>query len=82
MASLQYVIDSICSSLTIKFVYDLIEVQLKEGPFTVGEIIPLIKCKDRSLDMGSAKKIAEAALEELTQRGEIKIEGDLIYSAA
>jgi len=83
MASLQYVIDSICSSLTVKFVYELIEVHLKDGPFTVGEILPLIKCKDRSLDMGSAKKIAEAALEELAQRGDVRrIEGDHIYSAA
>ena len=81
MASLQYVIDSICSSLTTRFVYDLIEAQLKDGPFTVGEIIPLIKCKDRSLDMGSARKIADAALEELTQRGDIKTEGGL-YSTA
>ncbi len=82
MASLQYVIDSMCSSLTAKFVYDLIEAHLKDGSFTVGEIIPLIKCKDRSLDFGCAKKIAEAALEEFAQRGDVRIEGDNMHSAA
>ena len=81
MVSLQYVIDSICSSLTVKFVYELIEAHLKEGPFTVGEILPLIQSKDRSLDLGSAKMLAQAALGELAQRGSLRIEGDYIYLA-
>jgi hypothetical protein len=82
MASLQYVIDSICSSVTTEFVYGVIKARLKEGPSTVGEIFPLIKCKDKSLDMGSAKRITDAAVEELAQRGDVRIEGDNIYSAA
>ena len=62
--------------------YELIEVRLSQGPFTVGEILPLIQSKDRSLDLGSAKMLAEAALKDLAQRGDIRIEGDYIYSAA
>ncbi len=79
MSSLQYAIDSICARLTVEFLYELIEVRLRQGPFTVGEILPLIRCEDRSLDFGSTKILAEAALEALAQRGDIRIEGDCVY---
>ena len=82
MSSLQYVIDSICSKITVEFMYELIEVRLRQGPFTVGEILPLIRCEDRSLDFSSAKMLAEAALEALAQSGDIRIEGDCIYPVA
>jgi hypothetical protein len=62
--------------------YELIKVRLRQGPFTVGEILPLIRCKDRSLDFGSAKMLAEVALEALAQSGDIRIEGDCIYPVA
>ncbi len=81
MASLQYVIDSICSSVTVECVYKIIEALLSQGPFTVAEILPLIQSKDRSLDLESAKMIAKAALDDMAQRGIIRIEGDNIYSA-
>lgn len=80
MASLQYVIDSICSKLTVECIYKLIKAQLSEGPFTVNEILPFIQSIDRTLDLGSAKMIAKAALEDLQRHGDIKIEGDYIYS--
>jgi hypothetical protein len=82
MASLQYVIDSICSSLTVESMYELIKVRINQGPFKVGEVLPLIQSKDRSLDVSSAKMLAEAALEALAQRGDVRIEGDCIYPAA
>ncbi len=82
MSSLQYVIDSICANFTVESMYELIKVRLRQGPFTVGEILPLIRCKDRSLDFGSAKMLAEVALEALAQSGDIRIEGDCIYPAA
>jgi hypothetical protein len=82
MASLQYVIDSICSSLSVKSVYEVIEARLGQGPTTLGEILPLIRCKDRSLDFGSTRIIAQAALEEMAQSGHLKVEGDDIYPAA
>ncbi len=82
MASLQYIIDSICANFTVESMYELIKVRLKQGPFTVGEILPLIRCKDRSLDFGSAKMLAEVALEALAQSGDIRIEGDCIYPVA
>ncbi len=82
MASLQYVIDSICANLTEESMYELINVRINQGPFKMGEILPLIQSKDRSLDLSSAKILAEAALEALEQRGDIRIEGDCIYPAA
>ncbi len=82
MASLRYIIDSICANLTEESIYELIKVRLSQGPFTVGEILPLIRCKDRSLDFGSTKMLAEAALETLAQRGDIRIEGDCVYPVA
>ena len=81
MPSLQYIIDSICASVTIECVYKIIEALLSQGSFTVAEILPLIQSKDRSLDLGSARMIAKAALDDMAQRGIIRIEGDNIYSA-
>jgi hypothetical protein len=76
MPTLQYVIDSICASVTVECVYKMIEALLDQGPFNVAELLPLVQTKDRSLDQGSAGMIARAALADMAQRGEIKIEGD------
>lgn len=81
MPSLQYVIDSICSSVTVECVNKIIEALLSEGPSTITEILPLIQAKDRSLDSGSAKTIVKAALDDMAQCGVIRIEGDNIYPA-
>jgi hypothetical protein len=81
MPSLQYVIDSICSSVTVECVYKIIAALLSQGPFTTADIIPLIQVKDGSLDAGSAALIAKTALDDMAQRGMIKIEGENIYSA-
>jgi hypothetical protein len=61
--------------------YELMRIRLSQGPFTVGEILPLIQSRDRSLDLSSAKMLAEAALEDLAQSGDIRIEDDRIYPA-
>ncbi len=79
MPSLQYVIDSICASVTEKSMYQLIEGQLCKGSFMVDELLPLIKDKDRSLDSGSAKMLAEAAIQEMAQRGDLRLEGESVY---
>jgi hypothetical protein len=81
MPSVQYVIDSICASVTVECVYKMIEALLSEGSFDLAEIVPLIQSKDRSLDAGSAKMIAKAALDDMAQRGIIRIEGDMVNSA-
>jgi hypothetical protein len=81
MPSVQYVIDSLCASVTVECVYQIIEAMLGQGPITLAEIIPLIQSKDRSLDFGSAKIIAKSALDDMAQRGIIRIEDDYILSA-
>jgi len=81
MASLQYVIDSICSKLTVESMYELIKTRLSQGPFKMTEVVPLIQSKDRSLDYDSARMLAEAAFEALAQGGDIRIVGDTIYPA-
>jgi len=40
MPSVQYVIDSICASVTVECVYKMIEALLSQGQFTVDEVIP------------------------------------------
>ncbi len=80
MPNVQYVIDSICSSVTVECVYKIIEALVSDGPCTVAEILPLIQSKDRSLDPGSAELIAKAALDDLVQRSIVKIDGDKVYS--
>jgi hypothetical protein len=81
MPSVQYIIDTICASVTVDCVYKIIEAMLSQGSCTMAEILPLIQSKDRSLDLGSARMIAKAALDDMAQRGIIRIEGDNIYSA-
>lgn len=79
MASLQYLIDTLCANFTLDSMYELVKMRLREGPFTIGEIARDVRCKDGTLDFGSSKSLAEAALEALAQRGDITIEGDYIY---
>jgi hypothetical protein len=81
MPSVQYIIDSICASVTVECVYQMIEALMSEGSCTVADILPLIQTKDRSLDLGSAKMIAKAALDDMAQRGIIRIEDENIYPA-
>lgn len=79
MPSLQYVIDTICARVTEESMYELIEKQLRQGPFMVDEILPLIQSQDRSLDLGSAKMLAQAALQGLAQRGDLSMDGEYVY---
>ncbi len=79
MGSLQFIIDSICANFTVDSMYELVKVRLKQGPVMVAEVARDIRCKDRTLDFDSSKKLAEAALEALAQRGDITLDGDYIY---
>jgi len=79
MASLQYVIDTICANFTPEAMYGLVKLRLSQGSFTIDEILPLIQNKDRSLDSASAKMIAEAALEAMARIGDIKVKDNSVY---
>ena len=81
MASLQFVIDSICSKVTVETMSRLVKARLAQGPFRVAEIVPLVQAEDRSLDYDSAKTLADAACEALAEQGELRISGDRIGPA-
>jgi len=81
VATLQYVIDSLCSKLTVESMFEIIRQRLIQGPFKIDEIILIVRSKDRSLDYDSAKMIAEAAIRDLSQSGEIKVYGQSIFPA-
>ena len=81
MATLQYVIDSLCSKLTVELMFEIVRQRLSQGTFKLDEIIPIVRSKDRSLDYDSAKMIAEAAINDLTQSGEIIVDGQSIFPA-
>jgi hypothetical protein len=80
MSSVQYVIDTICASVSAECVFKMVEELLKDGSFKVDELLPLIQSKDRSLDRESARMIARAAITEMAQRSTIRIEGDVILT--
>ncbi len=78
MPSLQYVIDTICSRLTVEATYQLINRHLARGQCTTEEIVPLIQIEDRSLDHDSARRIAEAALAGMAQSGDLIVDGEIV----
>ena len=82
MADLQFVIDSICSRLTVETMYRLIRHRLGQGPFKVADIIPVVQGEDRSLDYDSARMLVDAACEAMALRGELRVDGDRISAAA
>ena len=81
MPSVQYVIDSICASVTGECVYKMIEALLSQGQCTIDEVLPMIQTKDRSLDLESARMIVRAAIDDMAQRGVLRIAGENIHSA-
>ncbi|MBI2851893.1 MAG: hypothetical protein HYX84_02140 [Chloroflexi bacterium] len=81
MASLQYLIDSICANFSVKALHDLVKAQLNRGPCLVSEIAREIRCDDRTLDFASSKELAEAVLEVLEESGEVTREGDWVHRA-
>ena len=69
MPSLQYVIDTICASVSPAALFRMVETRLADGSFPVDNLIPEIQARDRSLDAGSARSLAEAAAVEMEERG-------------
>jgi hypothetical protein len=61
--------------------YRLVDAMLDERPCTIGEIAIRIAEQDRSLDIGSAQTLAEAAIEALVQTGVIAVQDSYISRA-
>ncbi|MBI4200021.1 MAG: hypothetical protein HY535_06080 [Chloroflexi bacterium] len=79
MTSLQFLVDSMCANFTVESIYALVKTLLAERPCTIGDIAQEIAAKDRSLDIKSAQAIAEAAVEAMSQRGALEVQGPYIY---
>lgn len=81
MASLKFLVDSMCANFTVESMHELVKTLLAERPCTISDIAHGIAERDRSLDIKSAQRLAEAAVEELAQRGDIAVQGARIYPA-
>ncbi len=81
MESLKYLIDNICANFTVESMSSLVKTQLGQGPCTIGDIAREIERRDRSLDIKSAQKLAEAAVEGLAQSGDVSVEGAYVRPA-
>ncbi|MBI4340204.1 MAG: hypothetical protein HY680_09680 [Chloroflexi bacterium] len=81
MVSLQFLIDNMCANFTVKSMYRLVEAMLAQGPCTISELAHGIADRDRSLDLGSARTLAEGAVEALAVSGVIAVQDDHIYRA-
>lgn len=78
MPSLQYLIDSMCANFTAGALYALVQEAVAEGPRTLLDIARRVTEKDPSLDLGSARLLAEAAIQALAERGEVVMVGERV----
>ena len=61
--------------------YGLLERLLAERPHTLHDIAVAIADKDRTLDIGSAESLAEAAVDALAESGAIAMDDPYVYPA-
>ncbi|MBI2872044.1 MAG: hypothetical protein HYY00_02505 [Chloroflexi bacterium] len=81
MASLQFLIDNMCAGFTVASMYALVRTRLAEGACTIGDIAHRVAEADRTLDIGSAKTLAEAAIEALAKSGDVVVQEAYIHAA-
>ncbi|MCS7207116.1 MAG: hypothetical protein NZ951_04165 [Dehalococcoidia bacterium] len=82
MPSLQYLIDSMCANFTASAMYALVREAVADGPRTLGDLARRVAERDPSLDVGSARMLAEAAVQVLAERGEVHLQGEWVERAA
>lgn len=81
MPSLQYLIDSMCANFTAAALYALVKEAVAGGPRTLLDIARRVTEKDPSLDIGSARLLAEAAVSDLVGRREVELWGEYVQRA-
>ena len=79
MESLKFHIDNMCANFTVDSVHNLVKARLAQGSCTMSDIASEIAQRDRSLDIASARTLAEAAVGALAQRGDVAVQGEQIY---
>ena len=80
MPSIKFLIDSMCANFTLESMDALVKTLVAERPCTLSDIAQRIADSDRSLDIKSAQAIAEAAVEALSQRGDVVVQGSYVHS--
>ena len=81
MVSLQFFIDNVCANFTADSLNGLVKGSIAAGPCNIDDIAREIAGRDRSLDIKSARTLAEAAVDSLVRSRDIAILGSDIYSA-
>jgi len=79
--SVKFLVDDMCANFTERLLFGLVESLLAERPCTIDDIARGIAGRDRTLDIKSARRLAEAAVETLWQTDQVTMDGDLICSA-
>lgn len=78
MPSLQFLIDHLCARFTVEAMYELVRTRLSGGPCSLDDLAAAVAQSDRSLDLKSARQLAEAAVEALAQAGQVAVEGEQV----
>lgn len=78
MPSVQSLIDGLCAAFTTDSLFGLVRKRVARGPATLGDIAVDITGVDRSLDIASARTLAEGAVTELSQKGDLVMKGELV----
>jgi hypothetical protein len=80
--TLQFLIDNICADFTVDSLLGLVRTSLAKGPSTISDITHAIMQKDRSLDVGCAKGLAEGAVQALSESGDVEVKESRVYAAS
>ena len=80
MKTLQFLIDNICADFTVDSLLGLVRTCLAEGPSTISDITSAITKKDRSLDVRCAEGLAQGAVQDLCDSGDIEVRESGVYA--
>lgn len=81
MSFLQFLIDDMCAKLSVEVMSELVHTRLSRGPCTIDDLALEITGTDPTLDIKSAKILAQAGVDSLAPSGEITVRDDYISLA-
>ncbi len=78
MSFLQFLIDDMCANLSVEVMGRLVKGRLSKGPCTIDDLARTVANKDLTLDIRSAKILAQAGVDSLKESGEVTTEDPYI----
>ncbi|MBI3979086.1 MAG: hypothetical protein HY331_12955 [Chloroflexi bacterium] len=75
MSFLKFLIDDMCAKFSLESMCDLVRTRVTRGACTVEDVAHEIIQRDHSLDIVSARTLAQAAVETLAESGDVAIQG-------